>query len=79
MSRQSRTRRDEVAQRCDDRARAKRDATRNISDGKAVHIHHVFDENPDLSVLSDLPEGWAAERPSGDGKWQRFPQPDDWK
>ena len=51
----------------------------NVEDGFAVHIHHVFDEHPEVRLLADLPEGWAAERTSEEGAWERFPQPDEWK
>lgn len=50
----------------------------NVEDGLAVHIHHVFDEHPDVRALADLPEGWAAERASAAAEWERFPQPDEW-
>jgi hypothetical protein len=33
----------------------------------------VFERHPDLRVLVDLPEGWAAQRDSPTGTWRRFP------
>jgi hypothetical protein len=45
----------------------------DATDGVAVHAAHVFDERPELSALSDLPLGWAAERTSEDSHWQRSP------
>jgi hypothetical protein len=43
----------------------------------AVHIHHVFDDHPDVRSLADLPEGWAAERTSEDADWERYPWPEE--
>jgi hypothetical protein len=42
-------------------------------DAVAVHIGHVFETHPDLRLLVDLPEGWAAERDSIAGEWRRYP------
>jgi hypothetical protein len=44
-------------------------------DAVAVHIGHVFENHPDLRVLADLPQGWAAERDSPAGQWRRYPWP----
>jgi hypothetical protein len=49
----------------------------NDVDAVVVHVEHVFEEHPDLRLLADLPEGWAAERDAVAGEWRRYPwQPD---
>jgi len=46
-------------------------------DAVAIHLRHVFEEQPDLLPLLDLPPGWAAERSSETAEWGRYPWPDD--
>jgi hypothetical protein len=48
------------------------------AEGVAVHVVHLFEERPDLRMLSDMPRGWAAERASEDGEWERYPWVPDW-
>jgi hypothetical protein len=43
-----------------------------------VHIHHVFDDHPEVRTLRDLPPEWAAERDSADThEWRRYSWPDE--
>lgn len=42
-------------------------------DALVLHVSHVFDKHPDLLHLTDLPEGWAAERDSETDEWRRYP------
>jgi hypothetical protein len=42
-------------------------------DAVVVHVEHVFEKHPDLRLLADLPEGWAAERDPVAGEWSRYP------
>jgi hypothetical protein len=49
----------------------------DVPDGFVVHLHHVFDEHPEVRPLKDLPLEWAAERESPEGEWRRYPWPDE--
>jgi hypothetical protein len=48
----------------------------DLAQGVVVHVAHVLDAHPDLASLADLPPGWAAERESEEGQWERYPWPD---
>ena len=44
---------------------------------RVVGIGHLFDSDPSLEEISDLPPDWEAERDGPDGRWLRTPcEPD---
>jgi hypothetical protein len=49
----------------------------DADDSFVVHVHHVFDEHPEVRPLQDLPPEWAAERESPRDEWRRYPWPDE--
>jgi hypothetical protein len=48
-----------------------------VSEGIALHLGHFLDRHPDVSLLGDLPAGWAAERSALGEEWDRYESPDD--
>jgi hypothetical protein len=42
-----------------------------------VHLGHVLEWDPTVSVLEDLPKGWKAWRWSVEDEWVREPTPPD--
>jgi hypothetical protein len=48
----------------------------DVAQGVALHVAHVLDAHPEVAPLADLPPGWAAERESEEGQWERFRWPE---
>jgi len=50
-------------------------ADARTEDGLVVHFSHIFELDPGLRELADLPPGWHAWRQSPHAPWQREPNP----
>ena len=48
----------------------------DVAQGVALHVAHVIDAHPEVAHLADLSPGWAADRESDEGQWERFPWPE---
>jgi hypothetical protein len=54
--------------------------TSDPDDGRIVGLIHMFERDPGIGELADLPHGWRAWREAPDQPWQREPcEPDDEK
>lgn len=49
-------------------------------DYRVVHLGHLLDLDPSITLVSDLLPGWSAWREDGESNWERFEEeslPDD--
>ena len=49
--------------------------TNDPKDGRVVGLGELFERDPSIGQLADLPLGWRAWRDSADSPWQRGPEP----
>ena len=43
-----------------------------IDDAAVVALRTIFDKDPSIAELADLPPGWQASREAPDAPWERF-------
>jgi hypothetical protein len=49
--------------------------TNNPDDGRIVGLECIFEQDPSVGELADLPRGWAASRTSVRAPWFRYENP----
>lgn len=47
-----------------------------MQDALLVGLSEVYEIDPSVGLLADLPPGWAAERSSASTPWRRYQRPD---
>jgi hypothetical protein len=51
--------------------------TDNPADGRVAHLQHLYERDPSIGELADLPPGWKAWREAPGKPWRRAPSEDD--
>ena len=49
----------------------------SVKNGMVVSMRHIFDRDPSLRDVADLPPGWLAKRSHVGGQWERSRNPDE--